>query len=93
MKVSHKEVRDSAILVGNIFNHPTELKIQLFGLFETVKNLSYQMFIINYNQYFEKDDNVFQAVNLLREYCIEMKEYGEVKFNDKNIKPVEENLK
>lgn len=81
MDASFKQVKMAAILIGGLFDSPTELKIQLFGLFETVKDLTYQIFTNNYNTYLEKDKDRQAAVDLLREYCVEMKESGEVKFD------------
>lgn len=80
--ISKKELEKAIIIVGKSLGmeRATELLLVNVGLHSTVKELIYKMFVENKQHYFEKDDDVFQAISLIREYCQEMSKNGEVKF-------------
>lgn len=83
MKESKKELEKAIIIVGKSLGmeRATELLLVNVGLHSTVKELTYKMFVNNKQQYFEKDDDVFEAISLIREYCQEMSKNGEVNFD------------
>jgi len=83
MKESKKELEKAIIEVGKSLNmgRATELLLTNVGVHSTVKELTYQMFVQNKQQYFEKDDNVFEGISLIRTYCQEMAKNGEVNFD------------
>ena len=83
MKESKKELEKAIIVVGKSLGmeSPTELLLKNVGAHSTVKELTYQMFVQNKQQYFEKDDVVFEAISLIRKYCEEMSKNGEVNFD------------
>lgn len=83
MKESKKELENAIITVGKSLGmgRATELLLTNVGLHSTVKELAYKMFVENKQQYFEKNDDVFEAISLIREYCQEMSKNGEVNFD------------
>lgn len=83
MKESKKELEKAIIVVGKslFMEKPTELLLKNVGVHSTVKELTYQMFVQNKQQYFENDDAVFEAISLIRKYCEEMSKNGEVNFD------------
>lgn len=83
MKESKKDLEKAIILVGDSLGLKRSIEILLknVGLHSTVKEITYQMFVQNKQQYFEKDDDVFKAISLIRKYCQEMSENGEVNFD------------
>jgi 5,10-methylene-tetrahydrofolate dehydrogenase/methenyl tetrahydrofolate cyclohydrolase len=83
MKESKKELEKAIIAVGESLGmkKPIELLLINVGVHSTVKELTYQMFVQNKQQYFEKDDTVFEAISLIRKYCEEMSKNGEVNFD------------
>jgi hypothetical protein len=83
MKYSKKLLEDSILIVGGSLNmeYATSLLLENIGIYSTVKELTYKMFVEDKQQYFEKDDKVFKSISLIREYCKEMSLNGEVKFD------------
>jgi hypothetical protein len=83
MKESKKELERAIIIVGESLNmkEATELLLVNIGVHSTVKELTYKMFVENRQQYFEKDDSIFEAISLIRSYCQEMSINGEVNFD------------
>ena len=83
MKESKKELEKSIVIVGESLNmkEATEILLINVGVHSTIRELTYKMFTINRQQYFEKDDDVFEAISLIREYCQEMSKNGEVNFD------------
>ena len=83
MKESKKELEKAIVIVGESLNmkEATELLLINVGVHSTIRELTYKMFTLNRQQYFEKDDNVFDAISLIRKYCEEMSENGEVYFD------------
>ena len=83
MKESQEELKNAIVTVGESLSmkRATELLLINVGVYSTVKELTYKMFVENKQQYFEKDDNVFEAISLIRKYCKEMGLNGEVIFD------------
>ena len=83
MKESKKELEKAIVIVGESLNlkKATELLLDTVGIYSTVRQLIFIMFTQNKQQYFEKDDKVFDAISLIRKYCKEMEENGEVNFD------------
>ena len=83
MKESKKQLETAIVIVGESLNmkEATELLLITAGVNSIVKELTYKMFIENRQHYFEKDDNVFEAISLIRTYCQEMSKNGEVNFD------------
>jgi len=82
MKQSKEELSKAIVLVGESLNmkKATELLLINVGVCSTIKELTYKMFVENKQQYFEEDDKVFESISLIRDYCKEMGENGEVNF-------------
>jgi len=74
MKESKKELEKAIVIVGESLNmkEAAELLLINVGVHSTIRELTYKMFTENKQQYFEKDDNVFEAISLIRKYCQEM---------------------
>lgn len=83
MRESQKELENAVIVVGKSLGleQSTEALLKSAGMYSTVRELIYLMFVKNKQQYFEKDDAVFEAITLIRAYCIEMHTNGEVNFD------------
>ena len=83
MKESKKELEKAIITVGKSLEMEKSIELLLvnIGVYSTIKELTYQMFVQNKQQYFEKDDDVFEAISLIREYSKEMSKNGEVNFD------------
>lgn len=82
MKESKKEL-EKAIIIGESLNMKVAIEILLVnvGIHSTIRELTYKMFTLNRQQYFEKDDKVFDSISLIRKYCEEMSKNGEVNFD------------
>jgi hypothetical protein len=61
----------------------TELLLINVGMYSTIKELIYKMFVLDRQPYLEKDDRVFEAMTLIKKYCQEMGRNGEVIFSQK----------
>ena len=85
MKNSQDQVIKAIMLIGKMLDIEKEVKLLLIniGLHSTMKEVIYRLFINDYNNYFEQNDAVFEAYELIRRYCKEITENGEVKFNEK----------
>ena len=83
MKESKKELEKAIIIVGESLNikEATEQLLINVGIYSTIRELTYIMFTQNRQQYFEKDDKVFDSISLIRKYCEEMSKNGEVNFD------------
>lgn len=83
MKESKQDLERAIITVGKSLGieRATELLLVNVGPHSTVKELTYKMFVENKQQYFETDDDVFDAISLIRKYCQEMSKNGEVNFD------------
>jgi hypothetical protein len=82
MKESKQELKQAILVVGESLNllEATEALLKSAGVYTTVRELIYRMFVADRQQYFETDDKVFAAVGLIRTYCKEMAATGEVNF-------------
>jgi len=87
MKESKKELENAIIVIGESLGMKTatELLLTNVGVHSTIKELTYKMFVECKQQYFETDDNVFNAITMIRSYCKEMSKNGEVNFDTKYI--------
>jgi hypothetical protein len=85
MKESREQVEAAIILVGESLNMKTATELLLInvGIHSTIKELIYKMFVLDRQPYFEKDNRVFDAMTLIKKYCQEMGENGEVIFLQK----------
>lgn len=84
MKESQEQLRTAMVIVGESLGikEVTELLLKNIGVHSTIKELTYKMFVENKQQYFEKDDRVFDAISLIRIYCKEMSKTGGVVFDE-----------
>jgi hypothetical protein len=87
MKESQEEVRKAVLDMGNALGMSMETPILLtnIGIYSTIKELVYKAFVVYYDDYFEENDKVFQSVQIVKRYCKEMAENGEVEFDVKFI--------
>lgn len=87
MKESKKQLERAILIVGESLNmkETAELLLINVGVYSTIKELTYKMFVENRQQYFEKDDNVFESISLIRKYCREMSKNGEVNFDTQDF--------
>jgi len=85
MKESKKVFEKALVVIGESLGmgEATVLLLKNVGVHSTVRELTYKMFTENKQQYFEQDDAVFEAISLMRKYCVEMSLKGEVNFDDK----------
>jgi len=83
MRQSKKELERAIVVVGNSLGikEATEVLLINVGVYSTVKELVYKLFVENKQQYFETDDAVFESVSLIREYYQEMGKNGKVEFD------------
>jgi hypothetical protein len=83
MRQSKKELERAIVVVGNSLGikEATEVLLINVGVYSTVKELVYKLFVENRQQYFETDDDVFESITLIREYCQEMGKNGKVYFD------------
>jgi hypothetical protein len=85
MKESREQVEAAIILVGESLDMKTATELLLInvGMYSTIKELIYKMFVLDRQPYLEKDDRVFEAMTLIKKYCQEMGRNGEVIFSQK----------
>jgi len=82
MKESKEQVEQAIIIIGESLGigESTELLLCNIGIHSTIKELTYKMFVMDRQQYFETDNTVFEAISLIRRYCLEMATNGAVNF-------------
>jgi len=82
MKESKYELKQAILIVGESLDilEATEALLKSAGIYTTVRELIYIMFVKDRQQYFETDDKVFAAIGLIRSYCKEMSATSEVNF-------------
>lgn len=85
MKTTKEEFEKDILILANKIN----LKKNYQALMECYKGLPricemlvYDLFVYNYNNYIQKDDDVFEAYYHLKNYCQELKERGFVEFKN-----------
>ena len=84
MKESKRELEKAIIKLGeaiNIKENTTRIMLRDLGIYTTIREFTFLVFTNNYNDYFEKDNETFESVQLIRKYCKEMNENGEVNFD------------
>ena len=47
---------------------------------ELVRQITYHLFVSDFNDYFEDEDDVFYAYKVVKEYAIELDKFGDVQF-------------
>lgn len=82
MKCTQKEIENAIIIIAESLGLKENINYLLKneGIHTTIRELIYIMFVQHKEQYFEKDDDVFNSITLIREYCKELKENGFVSF-------------
>jgi len=85
MKESKEEVEKSILILAESLDIKDSISetIKLDGLHTTAKNVIFRAFTLGKNDYFETDDKVFEAYQIIRTYCSEMLKNGHVVFNKK----------
>ena len=76
MNTTQEQVKNATIIVGmsvGMTNELVNILINNNGLYETIKHITVELFILNRQQYFERNEDVYDATNLIREYLREMK--------------------
>lgn len=70
------------LLVRTNITEETFLGLMLYSnrLPEIVKTISYELFLKHYNDYFERDNQIFEAYQLMLEYAKELQKNWAVKF-------------
>lgn len=83
MKQSKQEVEIAVIRIGDLLNIGGSVRELLIstGIHQTIKEVVYKAFVDNEIEYFEKDNDTFEAYQLIRTFCKETAEYGKVVFN------------
>lgn len=85
MKESKKDIENAIVTVAKSLEIDVEIINALLtnvGIVSTIKELVYSAFVRNKQEYFLKDDETFEAYQLIRAFCNELSENGEVKFED-----------
>jgi hypothetical protein len=79
MKSTQKEFRTILERISNKTDLVGYDGIRNHAFPELVRIITHHLFVKNINQYFIQDDILYNDINLLREYCLELKT-GEVNF-------------
>lgn len=82
MKESKAQVEKAVLTLGESLDmgRSVELLLKNIGLHSTIKEVVYKSFIDNRTDYFEENDDVYEAYQLIRRYSKEMCDKGEVIF-------------
>lgn len=87
MTYTKKQLKDAILLIGERLN-PESGKIVFLNLIrqnsipELLKIIAYEVFLKDYNPYFEKEDEVFEAYKLLQSCSIELQKKGFIEFSE-----------
>lgn len=83
MQVSESQFRRSLLTIGESLELLEETKtlLETEGLYHTARELSFMLFVKERNEYFEKDESVYNAIHLVRQYFKEFLDKGEVVFD------------
>ena len=89
MKQSQDQVKKAILVIGKYLNGEMGEKCYK-GIMdspnghlpEMVKIVVYDLFTNKIEQYYVKEDEVFEAITLVREYAIELQKQGFVKFDE-----------
>lgn len=84
MKQSKEQLKKALVTIGTSLDmkKATEYMIDDLGIHSVARELVIKMFVESKYEYFEKDDNVFEAIQILRKYLQELTKNGEVIFNE-----------
>jgi hypothetical protein len=82
MNHSKKEVENAVIIVAESLNikDGVEYILRNVGIHSTIKEVVYKLFLDNKQDYFEKNDLIFDSIQILRNYAKEMSLNGQVVF-------------
>lgn len=84
MKITKEKFKEYLFLIGKRLNMENTITLIMENysnsLPEIIKILTYEMFMQNYMHYVEKDNDVYEAISIMREYCNILKRDGEVTF-------------
>ncbi len=83
MKISREQYQNSILLLANeiemIKTYESILEI-IKGFPKISEMIVYDLFVNDYENYIQKDNDVFEAYYHLKDYCKELKEKGFVEF-------------
>ena len=88
MKNSKQELKDAIMTIGKHISedsgksYVTLMESSDISLPRMVEFVSHDLFVNHIEQYFVKDQDVFDAISMVRKYCIELKKNGSVEFNE-----------
>ncbi len=85
MKHSSEDLKKACLIVGESIGIEKQIPLLLHnvGLYSTIQRIVFTMFVKDKQQYLETDDNVYNAIQMIKEYCNEMTLNGEVIFDFK----------
>lgn len=87
MKVSKFELENAILTIAKNLKCEASMNYLLSsqGLYQTSKEVIFELFVQNKQDYFQSDDEFYNAIQMLREYHKEMKQNGSVTFNNSKI--------
>jgi hypothetical protein len=87
MKETKEQVEKAMFIVAEKLDILESIKkvYDFTGIYETCRIIVFRMFLKNYSNYWEKDDEVFKSVEILRKYCQDMFNKGSVDFNVSDV--------
>lgn len=74
MRESKEDIENAILLLAEFLDQKDVYKALLLysGRISTLKELVFSLFVNGYNNYFQKDDNLFNAFELLKRYAVEL---------------------
>lgn len=84
MKISKKELENAILIIAkNLGNEPSvSYLLSSQGIYQTSKEIIFELFIQNKQDYFQTDDEFYNSIQLIRKYHNEIKHNGSVTFNN-----------
>lgn len=84
MKESKKQVEQAIMVVAKSLDieEVVDLLLVNVGIYSTIRELVLKLFTENRQDYFERDDVVYEAIQLIRKYCQEASKNGEIVFSE-----------
>lgn len=85
MKESSKEVKKAVLVFGEYLGlkESTTFLIKNDGIDSTIRRLVYIAFVKHITDYFVNNGEVYEAIQIIRNYCKEMELNGKVIFGEK----------
>ena len=83
MKATKQQVENAIIVLAERIGNGQGYKELLESgqrLPELVKQITYHLFVSDFNDYFEDEDDVFYAYKVVKEYAVELDKFGDVQF-------------